>query len=72
MCEEAGLVPISAHVPLAEMSADPEKTMKDYADMGCRYIAIPYLTEEFRPGAENYESFKKKPPISENSPTLTA
>ncbi len=60
MCEEAGLVPISAHVPLAEMSADPEKTMKDYADMGCRYIAIPYLTEEFRPGAENYKSFKKE------------
>ena len=60
MCEEAGLVPISAHVPLAEMSADPEKTMKDYAGMGCRYIAIPYLTEEFRPGAEGYDSFKKE------------
>lgn len=35
---------------------DPEKTMADYAKIGCKYIAIPYLTPEYRPGGEKFEA----------------
>jgi len=61
--EEVGLVPVSAHVPFAELEADIEGTVAQYAEIGMKYIAIPYLTEEDRPGQpkflENIETFKK-------------
>ena len=50
MCEEIGLVPVSAHVPYTDMLASPEKVIGQYAEIGCKYIAVPYLTPEFRPG----------------------
>ncbi|MBQ7923325.1 MAG: sugar phosphate isomerase/epimerase [Clostridia bacterium] len=53
-CEEIGLVPISAHVPLVDMIADPDGIMKAYAEVGCKYIVVPYVTEERRPGAEQF------------------
>lgn len=49
LCAEAGLVPISAHVPLKDMLNDPD-LLATYAEIGCRYVAIPYLEEEDRPG----------------------
>ena len=52
-CKELELVPISAHVPFVDMLADPE-LLADYAEIGCKYVAIPYLTEEYRPGAEKF------------------
>ncbi len=54
MCEEIGLVPISAHVPYRDMVADPEKVLADYETIGCKFVAIPYLGEEDRPGTENF------------------
>ena len=54
ICEKYGVKPISAHVPFVEMMADPEKVIGDYAKIGCEYVAIPYLTEEFRPGHERF------------------
>ncbi len=54
MCEEIGLVPISAHVALKELLADPEKTVADYVTIGCKYIAVPYLNDEDRPGTPNW------------------
>ena len=54
LCEENGLVPISAHVPFADMTANPAGVLGDYAAIGCRYVAIPYLTPEYRPGAERF------------------
>jgi len=54
LLEENGLTPISAHVPFVDMMANPKKVMNDYAEIGCKYIAIPYLTEEYRPGAEKF------------------
>ena len=54
LCEEIGLVPLSAHVPFQELKADPEGTVECYKKAGCRYIVIPYLTEEYRPGAVLY------------------
>ena len=52
MCKEIGLVPISAHVPLADMLADVDKVVADYKAVGCEYIVVPYVTEERRPGGE--------------------
>ena len=61
--EEVGLVPVSAHVPFAELEADIEGTVAQYAEIGMKYIAIPYLTEEDRPGQpkflENIKIFSK-------------
>ncbi len=52
MCEEIGLTPISAHVPLADMLADVDKVIADYKAIGCEYIVVPYVTEERRPNGE--------------------
>lgn len=53
MCRQAGLVPISAHVPFVDMMKDPDM-LKVYAEIGCKYVVIPYLTEEYRPGQEKF------------------
>ncbi len=55
LCEEYGLTPISAHVPLDEMAADPEGVIGAYAVIGVKYIAVPYLQEERRPGFAGWE-----------------
>ena len=54
LCDGIGLVPISAHIPLDEMIADPDKTFSDYATIGVKYAAVPYVTPERRPGAEKF------------------
>ena len=55
-CSETGIVPISAHVPYYDMLADPAKVLADYAEIGCKYVAVPYLTEECRPGTDGFAS----------------
>ncbi|HBL41308.1 MAG TPA: sugar phosphate isomerase/epimerase [Ruminococcaceae bacterium] len=55
LCETIGLVPISAHVPLDDMVADPDGVLSVYAKIGCKYIAVPYLTEDRRPGTDGWE-----------------
>ena len=55
MCEEIGLVPISAHVPLADMRKDCDKVVNYYAEVGCKFIVVPYLNPEDRPGAEGWD-----------------
>lgn len=30
MCEQAGVVPLSAHIPYDELKSDPEKVISDY------------------------------------------
>lgn len=59
MCGDVGLIPISAHVPYTGMIADPEGVLGSYAELGCRFVAIPYLEEEFRPGAEQFPEVAK-------------
>ncbi len=49
------LVPISAHIPLVDMLADPEKIFSDYAKIGCKYVVIPYAPEDKRPGVPNFD-----------------
>lgn len=53
MCNDIGLVPISAHVPFINMINDPE-LLSVYKEIGCKYIVIPYLTEEYRPGNDKF------------------
>lgn len=48
------LIPISAHVALAEFLADMEGSLKTYKEIGCKYLVIPYLPEEYRPEAGNF------------------
>ena len=55
LLDAIGLVPISAHVPLVEMLADPDGTFETYKKIGCRFVAVPYVTEERRPGAEKFD-----------------
>ncbi|MBQ6706599.1 MAG: sugar phosphate isomerase/epimerase, partial [Clostridia bacterium] len=55
MVEEIGLIPISAHVPLDTLLADIPGVVADYKKIGCQYIAIPWISEERRPGGARYE-----------------
>ena len=61
--DEVGIPAISAHVPYVELISDMEETVRKYKLIGCKYIAIPYLTEEYRPGtpafAEVVENIRK-------------
>lgn len=54
-CEKFDLVPVSAHVPLVEMLKNPYGVLSQYAEIGCKYVAIPYLSPEYRPGTPNFE-----------------
>ncbi|HHV11918.1 MAG TPA: sugar phosphate isomerase/epimerase [Clostridiales bacterium] len=54
--DRVGLVPICAHVPLPAMLADAEKVARDYEAIGCKYIGVPYLPEEYRPLADGFET----------------
>ncbi len=50
LCESVGLIPVSAHVPFGELSADPDGVLDGYAELGCRYVAIPSLPADCLPG----------------------
>lgn len=52
LCAKYELEPVSAHVSLGEMRDDPF-VIETYAAIGCKFIAIPWLNEEDRPGHAN-------------------
>jgi len=54
LCAEIGLTPISAHVPFVDIMNDPD-LIKVYKEIGCDYVVIPYLTEEYRPGQPKFQ-----------------
>ena len=54
MLEDIGLEAVSAHVPYKDMEENPA-VFADYAKLGCKYIVVPYLTEEYRPGAPKFD-----------------
>ena len=58
-CEELGLNPISAHVPYYDILSNPEAVLSQYAQIGCKYVAIPSLTEECRPGTAGFSDVVK-------------
>ena len=53
-CDEFGLVPISAHVPFVDMLKDPIGVLTSYTEIGCRFVAVPYLIPEHRPEHPNF------------------
>ena len=53
ICEKYDITPISAHVPFTDMVENPG-LLEDYKEIGCEFVAIPYLTEEYRPGQEKF------------------
>lgn len=56
LCKKYGLNPISAHVPFDSLNNLTEKSMSDFATVGCKYIVIPYLPPELRPGTEGFNN----------------
>ena len=48
MCEDAGLEPVSAHVPFRLLRSDMEQVLEDYKKIGCKYIVIPCLDDEYK------------------------
>lgn len=54
MLDEIGLIPVSAHVAIQEFMGNITQTVADYREIGCPYMAIPWLGEEDRPGAAGY------------------
>lgn len=55
MLAEIELKPMSAHVPLDDILNDTDGIINTYKEIGCKYIAVPYVTEERRPGAEKFD-----------------
>ena len=55
-CEELGIVPLSAHVPFQAFMADMDGTIAQYKALGVQYVAIPYLTEDLRPGQPGFRT----------------
>lgn len=60
LMKKVGLTPISAHVPLDEMLADPDGVLAGYAEIGCRFVAVPYLPEERRAGTDGFDRTMKE------------
>ncbi|HHT07653.1 MAG: sugar phosphate isomerase/epimerase family protein [Christensenellales bacterium] len=54
LVSEIGLTPISSHVPLQSIIADMDGVIRYHKELGCEYIAIPYLGEDDRPGAPSF------------------
>ncbi len=54
LCREAGLIPLAAHVPFRDLLERTRETISAYKTIGCQYIAIPSLPEEYRPGKEGF------------------
>lgn len=61
--EEIGLTPISAHVPYEEFVKDLKGTIGAYSIIGCRYLVIPYLTQEYRYGTEGFQELMQNIPM---------
>jgi len=58
MLTAIGLEPISAHVAIPELLADPVGVISAYKEIGCPFISIPWLDEPNRPGNEGWEKTK--------------
>lgn len=54
LLEKHNLQAISSHVPIDGAQKDPFGTIAFHQAIGCKYIAIPYLDEEARPGGPKF------------------
>ena len=58
--DKAGLSAVSAHVPIGDMIKDPDRVIDFHLETGCKFIAIPFLSDEDRSTGPNYEATKKE------------
>lgn len=52
--DRTGLVAVSSHVPYKAIVDDLDGTIAYHKTIGCKFIALPYLDEEDRPGGKNF------------------
>ena len=65
MCDELGLAPISAHVTTDEYLCDEggvPAVLDRWQTVGVKYVVIPYLVEDRRPGAARWKGEDVKNP----------
>ena len=65
MCDELGVVPISAHVTTDEYLCDEggvPAVLDRWQTVGVKYVVIPYLVEDRRPGAARWKGEDVKNP----------
>ena len=55
-CEEMGLVPLSAHVPFADLMEMRDEAIDCYKKLGVKYVVIPSLPWEYRPGNPGFQT----------------
>lgn len=56
LCSGLGIEPVSAHVLHTELLNDMS-LLPTYAEIGCKYMVIPFAAEPYRPGHEKFEEF---------------
>ena len=54
MLDDAGLRAISAHIAMAGTEYGMLRDAADAAELGCEYVAVPFLTPEMRPGVPGF------------------
>ena len=54
MLNETGLCAVSSHVPYQVFVPDMQGTIDYHVAIGCKFIAVPYLDEQTRPGAPGF------------------
>ena len=59
LCAKYNLEPISAHVPYENLRDKTDEMMEAYSTIGCKFVVIPYLVEEHRPGSAGFEDVIK-------------
>ena len=55
MLHQYGLIPVSAHVPLEELETKFDEVAASYKQIGCPYLAVPYLIHALQPVSGNFE-----------------
>jgi sugar phosphate isomerase/epimerase len=56
LLDEIGLRPISTHIALETLEADPEGALAFARDLGCAFAGCPYLEEDRRGTVETYRA----------------
>ncbi len=55
MLHQYGLIPVSAHVSLEELETKFDEVAASYKQIGCPYLAVPYLIHALQPVSGNFE-----------------
>lgn len=54
LCDEIGLVPLSAHIAMEILLDDPDDFLAQYKALGCEQMVLPFLSNEYRPGNDKF------------------